>query len=330
MVRILNAEPEDYSEEAFQVLQSIGEVVAEPVSQDCLAERVQGFDALIVRLHLRVTEEILAAADQLRVVVTATTGLDHIDLESAKKRGIKVVSLFGETEFLRTIPATAEHTWALLLALVRQIPWAFYDVDQGNWDRDRFRGHDLRGKRLGILGLGRLGQQVANYGSAFGMKVGAHDPFLNEWPAGVTPFKALEDFLGWSEILSIHLPLNRTTREFLNKERLQILPKGAWVVNTARGAVWDEQAVVDLLETGHLAGVAVDVLAEEQPAERREQSPMLAYARTHNNLLITPHIGGATIESMAMTEVFVARKLAQFLGIPRAKKQEYKTRKVYI
>jgi D-3-phosphoglycerate dehydrogenase len=330
MVRILNVEPEDYSAEARQILQGMGELVEEVVPQERLADRVQGFDALIVRLHVRVTDEVLAAADRLRVVVTATTGLDHIDLEAARKRGIEVISLYGETEFLRTIPATAEHTWALLLALVRQIPWAFQDVGQGNWDRDRFRGRDLRGKQLGILGLGRLGQQVARYGLTFGMQVGAYDPFLNEWPAGVQRFETLESFLRWSEILSIHLPLNQTTHGFLDKARLQLLPEGARVVNTARGAVWDEQAVVELLDTGHLAGAASDVLAEEQPAERREQCPLLAYAREHNNLLITPHIGGATIESMAMTEVFVARKLAKFLSNPVANKQLQTMRQVSV
>ncbi|HEX9922741.1 MAG TPA: NAD(P)-dependent oxidoreductase, partial [Anaerolineae bacterium] len=269
-------------------------------------------------------------ADRLRVVVTATTGLDHIDLEAARKRDIEVISLYGETEFLRTIPATAEHTWALLLALVRQIPWAFDDVGQGNWDRDRFRGRDLRGKQLGILGLGRLGQQVARYGLVFGMQVAAYDPFLSEWPAGVQRFETLEAFLGWSEILSIHLPLNQTTQGFLDKARLQLLPQGAWVVNTARGAVWDELAVVELLEAGHLAGAALDVLAKEQPAERRERGPLLAYAREHNNLLITPHIGGATIESMAMTEVFVARKLAKFLNNAVVSKPQQAMRQVSV
>ena len=312
-IRILNAEPEGYSEEARQILQSIGELVEESVSQEGLAARVRGFDVLIVRLGLRVRREILASSDRLSVVASATTGLDHIDLEAAREQNITVLSLQGEQEFLRSVPATAEHTWALLLALIRRIAWAFDDVRQGGWNRDRFRGHDLMGKRLGILGFGRLGEKVARYGIAFGMKVGAYDPYRKEWVNGVRRFEKVEDTLRWSEILSVNLPLNEKTQGFFNEERLRLLPQGAWIVNTSRGAIMDEKALVNLLEQGHVAGAAVDVLAVEQPAEGREQSPSLQYARKHDNLLITPHLGGATVESMSRTEVFMAEKLRRFL-----------------
>jgi D-3-phosphoglycerate dehydrogenase len=312
-IRILNAEPESYSQEARQILQSLGELVEEPVSQERLAARLRGFDVLIVRLGLRVTREILEASARLSVVVSATTGLDHIDLDAAREKNITVLSLQGEQEFLRSVPATAEHTWALLLALIRRIAWAFDDVRQGGWDRDRFRGHDLKGKRLGILGLGRIGEQVARYGIAFGMKVGAYDPYRKEWMNGIRRFEAVEEILRWSEILSANLPLNAKTRGFLNEERLRLLPRRAWIVNTSRGEILDEMTLINLLEQGHVAGAAVDVLAVEQPAEDRERSPLLQYAREHNNLLITPHLGGATVEAMCRTEVFMAEKLRRFL-----------------
>lgn len=312
-VRILNAEPDNYSEEARRILQSVGELVEEAVSQEKLAAKVREFDTLIVRLGLRVTRDVLEASGQLRTVVTATTGLDHIDLEGARERDVAILSLQGEQEFLRTVPATAEHTWALLLALMRRLPWAFEDVRRGGWDRDRFRGHDLRGKRLGILGLGRIGEQVASYGLAFGMDVAAYNPYREGWVKRIRKFDAVEDILEWSEVLSVHLPLNETTRAFLNEERLRLLPKGAWVMNTSRGAIVDEIALVKLLKQGHVAGAAVDVLTAEQPMERRELSPLLEYAREHDNLLITPHLGGATIESMHRTEVFMAEKLHSFL-----------------
>lgn len=311
--RILNAEPKGYSEEARRILQSIGEVVEEEVSQEQLAAKVHGFDVLIVRLGLHVTRDVLQSSEQLSVVVTATTGLDHIDLEAAQERDIAILCLQGEQEFLRTVAATAEHTWTLLLAVVRRLPWAFEDVRRGGWDRDRFRGHDLRGKRLGILGLGRIGEQVARYGLAFGMDVGAYNPNLEEWLNGVRRFQAVEDILRWSDVLSVHMPLNETTRGFLNEERLRLLPRGAWLVNTSRGAIVDEFALVNLLSQGHIAGAAVDVLPHEQLRERREQSPILQYARKHDNLLITPHLGGATVESMRRTEVFMAEKLHRFL-----------------
>lgn len=312
-IRILNAEPEGYSEKARQILQNIGELVEESVSQEGLAAKVRGFDVLIVRLGLRVRREILASSDRLNVVASATTGLDHIDLEAAREQNITVLSLQGEQEFLRSVPATAEHTWALLLALIRRVAWAFDDVREGGWDRDRFRGHDLKGKRLGILGLGRIGEQVARYGIAFGMKVGAYDPYRKEWMNGIRRFEAVEEILRWSEILSVNLPLNEKTPGFLNEERLHLLPRRAWIVNTSRGAIIDEIALINLLEQGHVAGAAVDVLAVEQPAEDRARSPLLQYAREHDNLLITPHLGGATVEAMRRTEVFMAQKLRRFL-----------------
>ncbi len=313
-IRILNAEPENFSQEARQILQSLGELVEEPVSQESLAARVHGFDALLVRLGLRVTREILESSVRLKVVVSAATGLDHIDLEAAREKNIAILSLQGEQEFLRTVPATAEHAWALLLALTRRIAWAFDDVRQGGWDRDRFRGHDLNGKRLGILGMGRIGEQVARYGIAFGMKVGAYDPYRKEWMNDIRRFETVEEMLRWSEILSVHLPLNAKTRGFLHEKRLRLLSRGAWILNTSRGAIVDEIALINLLEQGHLAGAAVDVLAVEQPAKGRQRSPLLQYAREHDNLLITPHLGGATVEATLRTEVFMAEKLRRFLA----------------
>ena len=312
-VRILNAEPIGYSDEAWQILNSIGELIEETVTQDELAARVADVDVLIVRVGLKVTREVLEASNRLRVVVSATTGLNHVDLETAKKRSIIVLSLQGETKFLGSIPATAEHTWALLLSLLRHVPWAFEHVRNNGWNRDNFRGHELKGKNLGILGLGRVGKQVAHYGLAFGMLVGGYDPAREKWVNGVRRFEAVNDILRWSRVLSLHMPLTEITHGFLSEERLRLLPKGAWIVNTSRGAIVDEIALVDLLKQGHIAGAAVDVLSGEQPMEQRNQSPLLNYVRKHDNLLITPHLGGATVESMRRTEIFMAEKLHRFL-----------------
>lgn len=313
-MRILNAEPHGYSAEARAVLAELGEVREEPLTQEKLVSRVADVDVLIVRLGLRVTREILDAAPRLRAIVTATTGLDHIDLGAAAQREIAVLSLQGEAEFLRAVTSTAEHTWALLLALVHRIPWAFDDVRRGGWARDRFRGTSLAGRRLGLLGLGRVGEQVARYGMAFGMGVGAYDPFRAGWVEGVQRFVDVEGLLRHSDVLSIHAPLNEATQGLLSAEHLTRLPHGAVVVNTSRGAIVDERALVSLLERGQVAGAALDVLSEEQPASRRRQSPLLRYARTHDNVLITPHLGGATAEAMHRTELFMAEKLKRFLS----------------
>ena len=177
--RILNLEPEGYCREARAVLERLGEISDGPLCRRELLERISAYDILIVRLHHQIDQEVFEAGKNLKAIVSATTGLDHIDLVTAEARNLPVLSLRGEQTFLSTITATAEHTWGLLLALMRRIPEAIDSVQAGLWNRDALKGHDLEGKRLGIVGFGRLGRQVAMYGSAFRMRVAAYDPFLD-------------------------------------------------------------------------------------------------------------------------------------------------------
>ena len=313
MIRILNAEPLNYCDEARAILHSIGELHERTLTRDELMTCLKDFDVLIIRLGFQVDREVIDAGQRLKAIVTATTGLDHIDVAYAQSRDIEVLSLKGETNFLRSIPATAEHTWALLLALVRRIPQAFASVCHGEWNRDAFRGHDLCGKSLGIVGLGRIGEKVARFGLAFEMQVAAYDPYRSDWLPGVYRCDSLNDLLSRSDILSLHVSLNTETRQMISHDELALLPQNAVIVNTGRGEILDEIALVEALKAGHLAGAALDVICDERDDLGRRRSPLLQYAREHTNLLITPHIGGATAESMAMTEVFMAEKLRAFL-----------------
>lgn len=313
MIRILNAEPKGYSDQARNILNEVGELVDDPITRDELISQIPDFEVLIVRLSHQVDQQVIQAGKRLKAIVTATTGLDHIDIEYAQENGIAVLSLQGETEFLRTIKATAEHTWALLLALLRRIPWAFNSVQNGHWDRDAFRGLELDGKQLGLLGLGRVGKIVAAYGQVFGMRVGAYDPDTEDWEDHVYQYQSLNELLKNSQILSIHIPLNHETKGLIGKPELVTLPRGALLVNTSRGEIIDETALVTALENKHLAGAALDFLPTERNEVKRQASPLLAYARRHDNLLITPHLAGATFESMEKTEIFMAKKLAQFI-----------------
>jgi len=312
-INILNAEPLGYSAKAGALLAQLGEVSAKEMTRSRLLKELDHYDVLIVRLAHQIDREVINAGGRLRAIVTATTGLDHIDLEYAQGRGITVLSLRGETEFLQEVRATAEHTWALLLGLLRNIVPASIAARQGNWDRDRFRGRELNGKRLGIVGLGRLGQKIARYGQVFGMAVGAFDPLVREWIDGVRREPTLTDLLKKSDILSLHVSLNTETQGMIGATELALLPAGAVLVNTSRGQLIDESALITALKRRHLAGAALDVVAQERNSEKRRLSPLLDYAGTHENLLITPHIGGATYESMAKTEVFMAHKLTKFL-----------------
>lgn len=304
-IRIFNAEPDNFSDEARRILELVGEVVEKKVTQDELVSNMAGVDALIVRFGLRITRDLMAACGRLKVISTAATGLDHIDCGAAEELKITVLSLNGEDEFLKDIYATAEHTWGLILSLVRRVPWAFDDVRRGGWDRDKFRGADLKGKRLGIVGLGRIGRDIAHYASTFGMRVGAYDPFRDGWIEGVRRFNELEELLKWSDLLSIHIPLKDQTRNLIKEKDLRLMPKGAWVINTSRGGIIEEMGLMEALADGHIAGAALDVV---------EGKTLLDYAARHTNLLITPHLGGATAEAMEKTEIFMARKLRRFFS----------------
>ena len=311
---ILNAEPLGFSAQASAALKRIGEVTERSFSRDALLAELSGYDALIVRFGHRIDREVIdAGCPRLKAIVTATTGVDHIDVEYAEANGVTVLSLQAEHEFLETVSATAEHTWALVLALTRHIPQAFRAVLNNSWDRDRFRGHELQGKRLGIIGLGRVGRKVANYAEAFGLKIAAYDPYTQRWVESVTRCHTLSDLLVFSEILTVHVPLTDETRKMISNEELSLLHPETVLINTSRGEVLDESALLRHLESGRLGGAAVDVLTDETKPGGALESALLAYARTHDNLLITPHIGGATAESMAKTELFMASKLIAFL-----------------
>jgi D-3-phosphoglycerate dehydrogenase len=313
VIRILNAEPLNYHNQPRQLLQSIGELDEFDLTRSQLLKCLAEYDVLIVRLRFQIDREVIDTGARLKAIVTATTGLDHVDVAYAEQHNVKVLSLRGETEFLRTIPATAEHTWGLLLALIRHTPWAFQAVLNGQWDRDAFRGQDLCGKRLGIAGLGRIGQKVAGYGLAFGMQVLAYDPYPLVKLPGVSMCATLPDLLRQSDVLSLHVPLNPETKGLIRAQELAMLPSGAVVINTARDAIMDEEALLAALQSGKLAGAALDVIADERLRQSSNREALIAYARTHNNLLITPHIGGATEDSMAATELFMAKKLKCYL-----------------
>jgi D-3-phosphoglycerate dehydrogenase len=266
---------------------------------------------LWVRLRTRIDADLLRSAPDLRCIVTATTGLNHIDEGAAAARGIRILSLRGETEFLQNVHATAEHTVALMLALIRKLPCATWRAARGDWDRDRFRGTELFGKTVGIVGYGRVGRMVARLVEAFGSSVLACDPCLRNGPGGNEIGSVpLYQLLRQSDIVSIHANLTGRSEGFFGRRQFHAMKPGAFLINTARGELLDEAALVEALAAGRLAGAALDVLSGERAAGMLEH-PLVRYAKRHANLLITPHIGGCTAESMEMTECFLAERLCR-------------------
>jgi D-3-phosphoglycerate dehydrogenase / 2-oxoglutarate reductase len=311
---IFNAEPAGYSEEASAVLRSLGHLIAFESSRAELIERVHEADVLIVRLNHQVDEEVLSHASRLKVIVSATTGLNHIDLAAAAARGVAVLSLKGERDFLNVVTSTAEHAWELLLSLIRHVPAAVQNVLAGNWTRDSFRGRQLSGLTLGLVGFGRLGSMVADYAHAFRMRVLATDIADVPMPSGVERV-SLDQLLVRSDVVSLHADMRPSNLHMLSTCEFERMKPGALLVNTARGELIDEVALLSALTSGRLGGAALDVLDREAARDDAwlDEHPLHQFARKSDRLLITPHIGGATHDAMLLAEVFMARKLAEFL-----------------
>ena len=308
-LRILLAEKSSFSDRGIAALGELGAVDAFDLSQDELQARIPNYDVLVLRLGLQVNTDVIDAAPNLKFVVTPTTGLDHIDLEAANLKGIQVLSLKGEREFLDQVPSTAEHTFALMMVLLRKIPSSFDAVKDYQWRRDVFRGHELDGKIIGLIGCGRLGTMMARYCLAFGMRVLVYDPYQENLPEGIEQVETLKDLLSTSDIVSLHVHLNEETREMISEAEFGQMKPGSVLINTARGAVVNETALLQALEYKHLAGAAVDVVCDEHQIEIEKTHPLIDFARRHDNIIITPHIGGATFEAVEKADLFVIDKL---------------------
>jgi len=302
-VKIL--EPENFSRKAIDKLRCLGNV---ELSHD-ISVKQELADILFVRLGYQLDQNMLASFPALKYIVTPTTGEDHVDKTYLESRKIQLLSLKGETRFLETIPATAEFTWGLLLALTRNIPQAVVSVRQGEWDRDQHKGNDNFGKTISLVGFGRVAKIISRYAQAFGMKVKAYDPYVSEYPEYVEKCSSLQELVVGADILSIHASLTPETTNLVGADVLQLMAPQALVINTARGDIVDPEALLFALQQGIIAGAALDVLPGERCDAHQAKDQLLQYSYENNNLIITPHLAGATFQSMAMTEEFMVDKL---------------------
>jgi D-3-phosphoglycerate dehydrogenase / 2-oxoglutarate reductase len=295
-------------------LRGTANLILADLDRQGLISAVSDVDVLWVRLRHQIDADVLTSAPRLRIIVTPTTGLNHIDLEEAERRGITVLSLRGETDFLQNVRATAEHTVALIFALLRHVPEALNSVRQGAWNRDLYKGRELYGKTVGVVGYGRLGRIVGRYLKAFDSDVLIADPNADSHyvEPGVTSMPLLP-LLQKADLVTLHVNHTHATNRFFGREEFATMKKGAWFINTSRGELLDEDALLKALESGWLSGAALDVLCDEQ-SDRMRDHPLIAYSRTYDNLIITPHIGGCTLESMEKTECFLADRLLNLLG----------------
>ena len=275
------------------------------MKEDELVQAVRDIDALVVRSATKVTRRVIEAAPMLRVVGRAGIGVDNVDLEAATERGVVVMNTPRGNA-----TTTAELAIALLLALARHIPRADRLVRAGKWKAKGLVGTEVFGKTLGVVGLGRIGRLVAERGRGLGMKVIAHDPYLSGEGAG-SPVAGVELFeldalLARSDFVTLHVPLNEGTKNLLSWERLAKIKPGARLIQAARGGIVDEEAVLDALSSGRLAGAAFDVFAEEPPPK---DHPLLA----REDVIVTPHLGASSEEAQLRVALDIAEQISAFL-----------------
>ena len=279
-------------------------VLPKPPTEEELIPMMSNVVAMAVRSETKVTAKVIAAAPNLKIVGRAGVGVDNIDQDAATERGIVVVN----TPSGNTI-STAELTFAMLAALARNIPQANASMSAGKWDRKKFKGSEIFGKTLGILGMGRIGGELAKRANAFGMTVLAYDPYLSHARAkelSVEVVENLDDLLPRVDYITVHMPLTDETSGMLNKDAFAKMKKGACILNCARGGIVVESDLVESIEAGHIGGAALDVYESEPLAE---DSPL----RKCDKIIMTPHLGASTVEAQENVGVEVAETITNFL-----------------
>jgi len=294
------------SDAAVQIFRDRGiDVTFDPSigkDRDKLLSVIGEYDGLAIRSASKVTEKIIAAATNLKVIGRAGIGVDNVDIPEASKKGIIVMN----TPFGNSI-TTAEHAIAMMFAVARQIPEANASTHAGKWEKSRFMGVELTGKTLGVIGAGNIGSIVCNRALGLKMKVVAYDPFLSEERAkqiGVTKVE-LDELLAHADFITLHVPYTEKTANILSAENLKKTKKGVRIINCARGGLVDEAALAELIRAGHVAGAAFDVFAEEPATE----NPLFGL----ENVVVTPHLGAATNEAQENVALQVAEQMADYL-----------------
>ena len=315
------------SERGFALLREAGWEVVTPAA-GTLVKEISTADGLIVRSATKVTAELLDAAPKLRVVGRAGVGVDNIDVEAATHRGILVMNTPGGNAV-----SVAEHTFALMLAMARSVPQSNAAIHAGRWEKSGASGTELRGKTLGLVGLGRVGTEVARRARALEMKILAHDPYVTPAAAREVEVElvSLEDLLKQSDVISLHTSLSAANEKMFNAATFAKMKRGARLVNCARGELIDEAALAEALKSGQLAAAAVDTFAEEPP----KNSPLIGIA----NLIATPHIAGSTAEAQEEVGTSVAQQVRDYLAdglirnavnMPALSPEQYRRLRPYI
>ncbi len=295
------------SEKGIEILEKGAEVdVKTGMSPEELMACIREYDALVVRSQTKVTREVIEAASNLKIIGRAGVGVDNIDVEAATQRGIIVINA-PEGNMI----SAAEHTIAMMMAISRNIPQANQSMKSGKWDRKLFMGVEVRGKTLGVVGLGRIGTEVAKRAQGMEMNILAYDPFISEERAADLGVKltTVEDIVLNADYITVHTPLTKDTRNLIDREEFEKAKPGVRIINCARGGIINEEALAEAVASGKVAAAAIDVFTSEPPTG----SPLLE----QDNIILTPHLGASTKEAQVNVAVDVAEQIINFSqGLP--------------
>jgi len=306
MIKILYLGPNFGYQAVVAKFNNLAEITDVDSSDSALQNALSDADALVdASMKVCITDEMVRKALKLKIISCATTGSDHIERSEIKKRNICVRTLKEDRELLLNLTSAAEHSWSLLTACSRKLPSAFDHVKSGKWNREDFPGIMLRGKRIGIIGCGRIGTWMGRYANAFGMEVWGYDPYVDSLPEN---FKkaAFMDLMSECDFITIHVHLTEETKGMISKRCFEVIKPGAVLVNTSRGALVDQDAMLEALKTGRLGAAGLDVLEGEPDIDN---NPLVQYAREHNNLIITPHCGGFSPDAVALVSIHATQKI---------------------
>jgi D-3-phosphoglycerate dehydrogenase len=304
MFKVFVSDP--ISDMGIQQLHDAEDVMIEKktgLTEEEIIEIIGDYDALLVRSQTTVTKRIMEAGTKLKVIGRAGVGVDNIDLDAATSRGIVVINAPDGNTI-----STCEHTFAMMMSLARNIPQAYKKTISGEWDRKSFVGVELSNKTLGVIGMGRIGSEVAKRAKAFGMDVVAYDPFLTEERAeklGVV-LGSVNDVSAKADFITVHTPLTNETRHIIGKAQFEIMKKGVRVINCARGGIIDEAALVEAIDQGIVAGAAFDVFEKEPP---EADHPFL----NNPKIIVAPHLGASTVEAQENVAIDVAEEVLHIL-----------------
>ncbi|MBU1084418.1 MAG: phosphoglycerate dehydrogenase [Candidatus Omnitrophota bacterium] len=303
-IKVLISDP--LSQEGVQIFKDNKIKVDEvfKLSESELVKKIKGYDAIVIRSGTTVTKRIIEASDKLKVIGRAGVGLDNVDVAAASKKGIVVMNAPGGNTI-----STAEHAFSLMLSLSRNIPQADQSVKSGKWDRKKFMGVELYGKTLGVIGMGRIGTEFAKRASSFGMKIMAFDPFLSEDKAktlSVEPVD-MDTLLRNSDFITIHTPLTKETTHLLDEKAFNKMKKGVRIINAARGGIIDEKALAKGINSGKVAGAALDVF------ETKAKPPIDSPVAGMEKVITTPHLGASTNEAQVNVAIDMAKAVSDAL-----------------